>query len=42
MVRAKRDQATKMRKEKTYLGLPDFETAMGTLVSVPGMRNHHI
>lgn len=34
--------ATKMRKEKAYLCLPDFETAKGTLVSVPGMRNHSI
>lgn len=42
MVRGKRDQATTMRKEQTYLGLPDLETAMETLVSVPVMRNLNI
>lgn len=31
-----------MRKEQAYLGLPDLETAMETLVSVPGMRNLNI
>lgn len=42
MVRGKRDQVTKMRKEQTYLGLPDLETVTETLVSVPGMRNLNI
>lgn len=42
MVRGKRDQVTKMRKEQTYLGLLDLETVTETLVSVPGMRNLNI
>lgn len=28
-----------MRKEKAYLGLPDFGAAMGTLASVYRIRN---